>query len=67
MLPANMDWLTPDIMHAVSRSDVFVFEVPTDASSQETLNGLIAAHGACPRASRCAPCCRPILRPITTR
>ena len=48
ILPANMDWLTPDIMHAVSRTDVFVFEVPTDASSQETLNGLIAAHGALP-------------------
>jgi len=48
ILPANMDWLTPDIMHAVSRTDVFVFEVPTDASSQQTLNGLIAAHGALP-------------------
>jgi uncharacterized protein YbaP (TraB family) len=48
VLPANMDWLTPDIMHAVSRADVFVFEVPTDASSQETLNSLIAAHGELP-------------------
>jgi uncharacterized protein YbaP (TraB family) len=48
ILPANMDWLTPDIMRAVSRADVFVFEVPTDPSSQNTLNGLIAANGSLP-------------------
>ena len=48
ILPANMDWLTPDVMHAVTRSDVFVFEVPTDAAAQETLDALIAAHGALP-------------------
>jgi uncharacterized protein len=48
ILPANMDWLTPDIMRAVSRTDVFVFEVPTDATAQETLNNLIAANGALP-------------------
>jgi uncharacterized protein YbaP (TraB family) len=48
ILPANMDWLTPDIMHAVSRTDVFVFEVPTDQTSQETLNSLIAANGSLP-------------------
>jgi hypothetical protein len=48
ILPANMDWLTPDVMHAVSRTDVFVFEVPTDPASQETLDSLIAAHGSLP-------------------
>jgi hypothetical protein len=48
VLPANMDWLTPDIMRAVQRADVFVFEVPTDATSQDALNGMIAAHGALP-------------------
>jgi uncharacterized protein len=48
ILPANMNWLTPDIMRAVSRADVFVFEVPTDAASQDTLNSMIAAHGALP-------------------
>jgi uncharacterized protein YbaP (TraB family) len=48
ILPADMDWLTPDIMRAVSRSDLFVFEVPTDPSSQNTLNSLIAANGNLP-------------------
>jgi hypothetical protein len=48
ILPANMDWLTPDIMHAVSRTDMFVFEVPTDPSSEETLNGMINARGTLP-------------------
>lgn len=48
ILPANMDWLTPDVMHAVTRSDVFVFEVPTDAAAQETLDALMAVHGALP-------------------
>src|ERR1700732_2138246 len=48
ILPANMDWLTPDIMHAVSRTDMFVFEVPTDPSSEETLNGMISARGTLP-------------------
>jgi uncharacterized protein YbaP (TraB family) len=47
-LPANMDWLTPDVRRAVSRTDVFVFEVPTDPASQETLDSLIAAHGSLP-------------------
>ena len=48
ILPANMDWLTPDVMRAVTRADVFVFEVPTDAESQSTLNSMIAEHGALP-------------------
>ena len=48
VLPANMDWLTPDIMRAISRADVFVFEVPTDAQSQDTLNSLIAQRGTLP-------------------
>ena len=48
ILPANMNWLTPDIMRAVARADVFVFEVPTDAASQETLNSLMNAKGALP-------------------
>ncbi len=48
ILPANMNWLTPDIMRAVSRADVFVFEVPTDAASQDTLNSMIAARGTLP-------------------
>ena len=48
ILPANTDWLTPDVMHAVSHADVFVFEVPTDAAAQETLDSLIAERGSLP-------------------
>jgi len=30
MLPANTDWLRPDIWHAIAHTDIFVFEVATD-------------------------------------
>ncbi len=48
MLPANTGWLTPDIWHAVRTSDVFVFEVPTDDNSRNTLTRLVDARGALP-------------------
>jgi uncharacterized protein len=48
MLPANTEWLTPDISHAIAHTDVFVFEVATDNSSRATLNSLIDAHGKLP-------------------
>ncbi len=48
MLPANTDWLTPDIWHAIARADVFVFEVATDAPSRTVLDSLIDAHGRLP-------------------
>jgi uncharacterized protein YbaP (TraB family) len=48
MLPANTDWLTPDIWHAIAHTDVFVFEVATDTPSRTALNTLIDAHGRLP-------------------
>lgn len=48
MLPANMAWLTPDILHSVKSSEVFVFEVPTDDVSRTTLTRLVDARGALP-------------------
>lgn len=48
MLPANTNWLTPDIWHAIAHTDVFVFEVATDAPSRTALNNLIDAHGHLP-------------------
>lgn len=48
MLPANTGWLTPEIWHAVRTSDVFVFEVPTDDNSRNTLTRLVDAKGALP-------------------
>jgi uncharacterized protein len=48
VLPANVHWRTPRILHALSRSDVFVFEVPEDPKSLEELQGLIKANGYLP-------------------
>jgi hypothetical protein len=48
VLPVNVHWRTPKILNAVSRSDVFVFEVPEDPKSVEELQGLIQAHGYLP-------------------
>jgi hypothetical protein len=48
MLPANTDWLRPDIWHAIAHTDIFVFEVATDTPSRAALNSLIDAHGRLP-------------------
>jgi hypothetical protein len=39
---------------ALSRSDVYVFEVPEDAASLAQLNALIQAKGFCPQAGYAA-------------
>ncbi len=48
MLPANMEWLTPDVLHSINHAEVFVFEVPTDNVSRTTLNSLLDSRGALP-------------------
>ena len=48
VLPPNLHWRTPVIGQAISRSDVFVFEVPQDEASLTQLNGLIQAQGFLP-------------------
>ena len=48
VLPSNLHWRTPQIARALSRSDVFVFEVPEDPKSVQELQGLIQAHGFLP-------------------
>ena len=48
VLPSNVHWRTPEIEHALSRSDVFVFEVPEDPKSVQELQDLIQAHGFLP-------------------
>lgn len=48
VLPANVHWRTPQIERALSRSDVFVFEVPEDAQSVQKLQGMIQARGYLP-------------------
>jgi len=48
ILPSNVHWRTPVIERALSRSDVFVFEMPQDAQSQAELRGMVQAHGYLP-------------------
>lgn len=45
VLPSNVHWRTPQIQRAVSRSDVFVFEVPEDAQAIGELQQLMQAKG----------------------
>ena len=48
VLPSGVNWRTPEISRALSRSDVFVFEVPEDEVSLAQLNALIQAKGFLP-------------------
>jgi len=48
VLPADVHWRSPKIVAALSRSDIYVFEVPTDEASLEQLNGLVQAKGFLP-------------------
>jgi len=48
ILPAGLHWRTPAISRAISRSDVFVFEMPEDAQSQQQLLGMVQAKGYLP-------------------
>jgi uncharacterized protein len=48
VLPPNLHWQTPAINRALSRSDVFVFEVPQDAAALAQLSTLIQAQGYLP-------------------
>ena len=48
VLPPSLHWRTPVIGRAISRSDVFVFEVPQDQASLAQLNSLIQAQGFLP-------------------
>jgi uncharacterized protein YbaP (TraB family) len=49
VLPPGVQWRSPAIKAATARSDVFVFEVPTDAQAVQQLQGLVAANGALPQ------------------
>jgi len=48
VLPPNVVWRIPAIQRALSRSDVFVFEVPQDPGAMAELNALIQAKGFLP-------------------
>jgi uncharacterized protein YbaP (TraB family) len=48
VLPPGIHWRTPPILRGLSRSDVFVFEVPEDAEAVAQLHTLIQAQGYLP-------------------
>jgi uncharacterized protein YbaP (TraB family) len=48
VLPPDLVWRTPAIQRALSRADVYVFEVPQDQSAMVELNALIQAKGYLP-------------------
>jgi uncharacterized protein YbaP (TraB family) len=48
VLPPNLQWRTPSIANALSRADVYVFEVPQDETAVKELRDLIQAHGFLP-------------------
>ena len=49
ILPPGVQWRSPAIKAATARSDVFVFEVPTDAQSVQQLQKLVAANSLLPQ------------------
>jgi uncharacterized protein YbaP (TraB family) len=49
VLPPDVQWRTPAITNALSRSDVFVFEVPEDSAALAQLQTLIQAKGFLPQ------------------
>lgn len=48
VLPPNLNWRTPAINQGISRSDVFVFEVPQDQEAIAQLQSLVQAKGFLP-------------------
>ena len=48
VLPPNVQWRTGPIYMALSRADVFVFEVPEDEAAVKELQNLIQSHGFLP-------------------
>jgi len=49
VLPPDLNWHTPAIQRGLSRSDVFVFEVPQDQTAMAELNALMQAKGFLPK------------------
>jgi uncharacterized protein len=48
IMPANLNWLTPEIAAAADHADVFVLEVPIDAASVGAMNALVQRRGTLP-------------------
>ena len=49
VIPANVNWLTPEIAKAMDEADTFVFEIPVDADAIKKFDALKQARGTLPR------------------
>jgi uncharacterized protein YbaP (TraB family) len=63
VLPPNLHWRSPVIGRAISRSDVFVFEVPQDEAALTQLSALIQTHGFLPAGQTLRAQLHPAARP----
>ena len=48
LLPPNIVWHTPQIDAAIGKTDVFVFEAPTDDAAKASIQGFIQKNGVLP-------------------
>jgi len=48
ILPPGYHWTTPEIEHAMSASDLFIFEVPVDEAALQDQKAFIVEHGLLP-------------------
>jgi uncharacterized protein YbaP (TraB family) len=48
ILPPGYHWTTPEIEHAMSASDLFIFEVPVDEAALQDQKAFIVQHGLLP-------------------
>src|SRR5882672_12167210 len=48
ILPRGYGWTTPEIEHAMSASDLFIFEVPVDEAALQDQKAFIVEHGLLP-------------------
>ena len=48
ILPPAYHWTTPEIEHAMSASDLFIFEVPVDEAALKDQKAFIVEHGLLP-------------------
>ena len=53
ILPPAYHWTTPEIEHAMSASDLFIFEVPVDEAALMDQKAFIVEHGLLPPAKAC--------------
>ena len=49
ILPPNMEWRTPKVAAAMKAADTFVFEIPMDESTKQSIANFVRAHAFLPK------------------